>query len=123
MSFNIGDIISSDQLSEAAAFCNTKYLWYIAEAESASDGSRRWKIALYVPSKDNLLEQLRLQRNAKLAATDYAMLPDYVLPSNLLKKVKEYRQQLRDLPEQDGSPWDGGGEATPWPINPLTNEV
>ena len=31
----------------------------------------------------------------------------------------EYRQKLRDLPKEDGAPWDGGGEETPWPINPV----
>lgn len=25
---------------------------------------------------------------------------------------------LCDLPEQNGAPWDGGGEATPWPVMP-----
>lgn len=29
-----------------------------------------------------------------------------------------YMQALRDLPKQEGFPWDGGGEHTPWPERP-----
>ncbi|MDY0204729.1 MAG: phage tail assembly chaperone [Desulfovibrio desulfuricans] len=32
--------------------------------------------------------------------------------------IKAYRQFLRDLPAQEGAPWDGGGELTPWPELP-----
>ena len=30
-----------------------------------------------------------------------------------------YIQALRDIPQQEGAPWDGGGELTPWPIKPV----
>ncbi|MFI3272771.1 MAG: phage tail assembly chaperone [Pseudomonadota bacterium] len=30
-----------------------------------------------------------------------------------------YRQELRDLPSEDGFPWDGGGYDTPWPVEPV----
>jgi hypothetical protein len=32
--------------------------------------------------------------------------------------IKAYRQFLRDLPAQEGAPFDGGGELTPWPHMP-----
>ena len=32
--------------------------------------------------------------------------------------VTAYRTALRDLPAQDGAPWDGGEEQTPWPEMP-----
>lgn len=31
----------------------------------------------------------------------------------------EYAQALCDLPSQPGAPWDGGGEGTPWPKEPV----
>lgn len=32
--------------------------------------------------------------------------------------VQAYRQALRDIPAQEGAPWDGGGKETPWPDLP-----
>ena len=65
--------------------------------------------------KAALFAQLREARDAKLAATDFYLAADYPIEADKLEAVKTYRQALRDLPEQDGAPWDGGGEATPWP--------
>jgi len=48
--------------------------------------------------KVEIQEQLRVMRNAKLAATDWTQLDD-VSPA-IKDKWKEYRQALRDLPEQ-----------------------
>ena len=45
-------------------------------------------------------------------------MPDYPLDDTLKGAVQAYRQALRDLPAQSGAPWDGGGEATPWPEIP-----
>ena len=58
---------------------------------------------------------LRAARDARLAQTDKMLLPDYPITADALEKVKTYRAALRDLPDQPGAPWDGGGEATPWP--------
>ena len=58
---------------------------------------------------------LRSARDTRLADTDKMLLPDYPITAEALEKVKTYRAALRDLPDQPGAPWDGGGEATPWP--------
>lgn len=63
-------------------------------------------------------ERLRAERDRRLSATDYLLMPDYPLNDTLKGVVQLYRQALRDLPAQDGAPWDGGGEATPWPAAP-----
>lgn len=65
-----------------------------------------------------IFEALRASRDVRLAATDKYLLADYPISEDKLMLVKEYRAALRDLPEQPGAPWDGGGEATPWPIMP-----
>ena len=62
--------------------------------------------------------RLREERNRRLAETDYLMMRDYPLTDEEDRALANYRQALRDLPEQDGAPWDGGGEATPWPAMP-----
>ncbi|MCR5563999.1 MAG: phage tail assembly chaperone [Desulfovibrio sp.] len=67
---------------------------------------------------------LRQNRDKLLAETDYMVMPDYPITKEKLAKVKTYRQALRDLPSQEGAPWDGGklpGEpdcTTPWPTKP-----
>ena len=65
-----------------------------------------------------IFEALRASRDARLAATDKYMLADYPISEGYLAQVKAYRTALRALPEQHGAPWDGGGEATPWPDTP-----
>lgn len=62
--------------------------------------------------------RLRQERDARIAATDYLMTSDYPLTDTQRAAVTAYRTALRDLPAQDGAPWDGGGEATPWPEMP-----
>lgn len=61
---------------------------------------------------------LRAERDRRLSATDYLLMQDYPLNNTLKEAVQLYRQALRDLPSQEGAPWDGGGEATPWPDLP-----
>ena len=64
-------------------------------------------------------ERLRAERDRRIAATDYLIMPDYPLAEDYRAAVQIYRQALRDLPTQEGAPWDGGGEATPWPAMPV----
>lgn len=70
------------------------------------------------PTEAELFQQLRAERDRRLAATDYLLMPDYPLNNISKEAVKMYRQALRDLPSQEGAPWDGGGEETPWPLMP-----
>ena len=81
-----------------------------AEAEAA-------RLAEY-NSEEARFERLRAERDRRLSATDYLLMPDYPLNDTLKGAVQAYRQALRDLPAQEGAPWDGGGEATPWPELP-----
>lgn len=69
-------------------------------------------------STDELFLQLRRSRNARLASSDYLLISDYPLPAESRNAVLAYRKALRGLPAQPGAPWDGGGEATPWPELP-----
>lgn len=62
--------------------------------------------------------RLRAERDVRIAATDYLLMPDYPLSDEARAAISAYRAALRDLPARDGAPWDGGGEATPWPAMP-----
>lgn len=70
------------------------------------------------PSLESLFTNLRTERDRRLAATDYLLMPDYPISDDQRAVVQAYRQALRDLPAQSGAPWDGGEEATPWPEIP-----
>lgn len=63
-------------------------------------------------------ERLRAERDRRIAATDFLLMQDYPIPADQRTAVQAYRQALRDLPAQDGAPWDGGGKDTPWPAAP-----
>lgn len=70
------------------------------------------------PTEAELFQRLRAERDSRLTATDYLLMPDYPISDDQRAVVQAYRQALRDLPAQSGAPWDGGGEATPWPEIP-----
>lgn len=65
-------------------------------------------------------ERLREERNTRIESTDYLVMPDYPISEKDIDAIKQYRQALRDLPAQEGAPWDGGGKETPWPAEPVT---
>lgn len=64
----------------------------------------------YAPKKteeqklNELATTIRSKRNLLLAETDYFLMPDYPISEEYLEKVKEYRQQLRDLTKQENFP-------------------
>lgn len=63
----------------------------------------------------NNIEELRAERNARLAACDFMMLPDFAGNSpGEIESLTNYRQALRDLP----STYDGKKEVE-WPVLPL----
>ena len=72
------------------------------------------------PTLEERLGWLRANRDMKLTDTDKYLLADYPITTDALEQVKTYRAALRDLPDQPGAPWDGGGELTPWPELPKT---
>ena len=90
--------------------------WQEICAQKAAEEREEW---LADPDTEaERFELLRAARDVKLAATDYLVAPDYPLTEEQRAAVTLYRQALRDLPAQEGAPWDGGGEATPWPEEP-----
>ena len=65
--------------------------------------------------------RIRIERDKRIAETDYLVMPDYPLDTDNLEEIKAYRQALRDLPQQPGFPWNGPDDpACPWPVEPLS---
>ena len=77
-----------------------------------------WSDSAPLPTEAELFARLRAARDARIRAVDYLLMPDYPLGNADRAGIMTYRQALRDLPAQEGAPWDGGGEATPWPEMP-----
>lgn len=75
-------------------------------------------------SKEAKSERIRSERNYRLRESDYLILSDYPLPSEIKKRVTAYRQALRDLTEQAGFPWSGDVNApdVPWPAAPALSQ-
>ncbi len=51
-------------------------------------------------------EQVRSKRDRLIADTDYLLTPDYPISAEDLEAVKAYRTALRDVPQQEGFPYD-----------------
>lgn len=103
----------SEQVAPYVALWQTEKARLATEAEAAE----ATRLAEY-NSTAARFERLRAERDRRVAATDYLIMSDYPLNDNGKAVVSAYRQALRDLPAQDGAPWDGGAEKTPWPILP-----
>ena len=61
---------------------------------------------------DRAIDELRVDRNRKLAATDYYALSDVVMSD----AMTTYRQDLRDLPA--GLTTEAEVKAVSWPVKP-----
>lgn len=55
------------------------------------------------PTIETVAEEIKLERNNRLAATDWTQLPD--VPQSTKELWEPYRQQLRDLPQDLNFPW------------------
>lgn len=51
-------------------------------------------------------ESVRVKRDSLISQTDYLLTPDYPISAEDLELVKAYRQALRDVPQQEGFPFD-----------------
>ena len=72
-----------------------------------------------VPTTEELAASVRAERDKRITATDYLVMPDYPLDTDKFEEIKAYRQALRDLPQQEGFPWNGPDDpACPWPVEP-----
>lgn len=87
----------------------------LAEEAAAAEAARLEQYN----SEEARFERLRAERDRRIAETDYLIMPDYPVGDEKKASLLAYRAALRDLPAKDGAPWDGGGEETPWPANPL----
>lgn len=66
------------------------------------------------PTDEEMAMQVRMERDAKLAATDKYLIADFPIGDYDLQAVKAYRKALRDVPSQAGFPYD-----VKWPENPM----
>lgn len=114
-------LVAADYDDQVAPFVK---LWQDEKTrlEQAAADAEAARLAEY-NSEAARFERLRAERDRRLTATDYLLMQDYPLNNTLKEAVQLYRQALRDLPSQEGAPWDGGGEETPWPVMPAGLEA
>ena len=93
--------------SELAEWCNAN------NAIIIDQGDYYEAIPVPEPTEQELADSIRSERDAKLSATDYLVVPDYPISPEDLEAVKAYRQALRDIPEQSGFP-----KNVQWPVEP-----
>lgn len=97
--------------------------------DAICEGSKSWRVeqdpdtlakrVVPIPPKtekeiyDEAAEKVRMKRDSLIAETDYLLAPDYPIESESLEAVKLYRQALRDVPQQEGFPFE-----VEWPVKP-----
>jgi hypothetical protein len=65
---------------------------------------------------------IRVMRDKLLTACDWTQLAAAPLDAATKSAWTAYRQQLRDVPQQDGFPWGGNISNCPWPVTPDSGE-
>lgn len=50
------------------------------------------------------IQEIRAERNKRIAETDYLVMPDYPISPESEKDIRKYRQDLRDITMQGGFP-------------------
>ena len=98
---------SLKEYSELASWCNKN------NAMIVDQGDYYEAVPVPEPTVQELASSVRSQRDAKLSATDYLVVPDYPISPEDLEAVKAYRQALRDISEQSGFP-----KNVQWPVEP-----
>jgi len=65
------------------------------------------------PTEEQIAAQVRGERDRLIAETDHLVMPDYPLTDSERTAIADYRQALRDVPQQTGFPTD-----VDWPTKP-----
>ena len=87
--------------------------WRAIDSNDSVDIGYRYDNDAFIPvEKDNSIE-IRAERDKKLAACDWTQLADSPLTDEQKTAWGTYRQALRDVPAQDGFPWE-----ITWPSEP-----
>lgn len=81
--------------------------------ESVENNLEGWLNLAKETEYGKLADPIRDQRNALLAETDWTQATDAPLGKEDVKAYREYRQALRDIPQQDGFPYE-----VEWPAIP-----
>lgn len=75
---------------------------------------KQYKIVeIPAPTTEEVTAQVRAQRDAMIARTDFMMMPDYPISEEDKTLVEAYRQALRDIPQQESFPSN-----VQWPVVP-----
>lgn len=108
MDFSIGKVFEGEYPPEAAVWCNTRGDCSIQQVDG------KYQIVENPPVSIGVLaENVRSERDRRLAETDWYMMPDYPADPETLELVKGYRKALRDITLQSGFPRD-----VEWPVMP-----
>lgn len=75
-------------------------------------------IATFQEKKNSFMSDLRLERNKLLAQCDWTQLEDFANIS-IKNQYKEYRQKLRDLPDEYENLDDYSTAVVAWPVKPV----
>ena len=97
---NIEEETISTDVSETTGYIADEY--FMTLPHPATGNYEEYIIAAKSLEYENLANLARNRRNQLLSATDYLALSDQTMPDN----VKIYRQKLRDIPLQEGFPYD-----------------
>lgn len=99
----------------SADFASKNGFYQRADVEQC-ETSGRFYLSGCMPQEEKA-NDVRVERNFKLTATDIKMLPDYPIDEEARQEYKDYRQYLRDIPEDELFPDIGILDFDTWKNN------
>lgn len=75
-------------------------------AEVIENDISNWLKSVKEKDYNEVASDIRKQRDSLLYETDKYIIDDYPISNENKEKILEYRQKLRDLPEQEGFPYN-----------------
>ena len=104
------ELLEIEQTDEGTIYHANEYILPITPRpnleESVANNLQLWLEKAKVVEHDKLADEVRAERNKRLAETDFWFLGDRELSQEHADALKAYRQALRDITEQAGFPYE-----------------
>lgn len=108
------ELVSGENITYAADVYTLETLWQKNLREIIEKNYSEWLNKAKQSDYNTTSNFIKDKRTALLSEVDYLFFPDYPLTDECKAEFVVYRQILRDIPEQEGFPYD-----VIWPKKPI----
>lgn len=101
-----GEEVTTSKYTFNSYRVTTPYRDTLEEELASKDGYNLWLNFVVTQATEQKAKEVRALRDELLNETDWTQMPDTALSEEKQEQYRIYRQALRDIPEQEGFPFD-----------------